>query len=128
MGLALSSPLGTTAHPLAVIKNTSPEALFEELSRIISGREVTHVVVGLPLKLDGTEGAAAAEVRGFAEALGEHTGLPVELWDERLSTVQAERAMLSADLSRAKRKGRRDKVAAQIFLQSYLDARRNSPS
>jgi putative Holliday junction resolvase len=78
--------------------------------------------------MNGTEGQAAAEVRRFAEMIGKRFSLPVELWDERLSTAQAERAMLDADMSRAKRKVRRDKVAAQIFLQSYLDAHRNPPA
>ena len=86
---------------------------------------VTHIVLGLPLKLDGTEGQAALEVRTFAEKLRGALSTPVELWDERLSTAQAERAMLDADMSRANRKQRRDKVAAQIFLQSYLDAHRS---
>ncbi len=84
---------------------------------------MTHLVVGLPLKLDGLEGPAAREVRAFAKKLTQRfEDVPVEFWDERLSTVQAERAMLDADMSRAGRKKRRDKVAAQIFLQSYLNA------
>ena len=124
MGLALSDPLGITAGPLVVLENKSPEVLFTELARVTSEREVTHIVLGLPLKLDGTEGPAASEVRTFAEELRRRLDLPVELWDERMSTAQAERAMLDADMSRAKRKKRRDKVAAQIFLQSYLDAHR----
>ena len=124
MGLALSDPLGITAQPLVVLENKSPEVLFTELARVTSEREVTHIVLGLPLKLDGTEGPAASEVRTFAEELRRRLDLPVELWDERMSTAQAERAMLDADMSRAERKKRRDKVAAQIFLQSYLDAHR----
>jgi putative Holliday junction resolvase len=75
--------------------------------------------------MDGTEGPAAVEARAFAEKLRTALPTPVEMWDERLSTAQAERAMLDADMSRAKRKQRRDKVAAQIFLQSYLDAHRS---
>lgn len=124
MGLALSDPLGITAQPLAVLESKSPEVLLTDLGRIVSEREVTHVVLGLPLKLDGTEGSAASEARTFAEELRRRLDVPVELWDERLSTVQAERAMLDADMSRTQRKKRRDKVAAQILLQSYLDAHR----
>ena len=125
VGLALSDPLGITAQPLSVVSNTSPGALLEELAHVISEREVTHIVVGLPLKLDGTEGDAASEVRKFVNGLAERFGLPVGLWDERMTTAQAERAMIDADLSRAQRKKRRDKVAAQIMLQSYLDAHRD---
>ncbi|KPJ55860.1 MAG: hypothetical protein AMS16_03505 [Planctomycetes bacterium DG_58] len=124
VGLALSDPLGITAQPLAVLESKSPEVLLTDLGRIVSEREVTHVVLGLPLKLDGTEGSAASEARTFAEELRRRLDVPVELWDERLSTVQAERAMLDADMSRTQRKKRRDKVAAQILLQSYLDAHR----
>ena len=125
MGLALSDPLGVIARPLAVVERRSDDTLFAELSRVMTEYAVTHIVLGLPLKLDGTEGPAAAEVRTFAEKLRAALSAPVELWDERLSTVQAERALLDADMSRAKRKQRRDKVAAQVFLQSYLDAHRS---
>jgi putative Holliday junction resolvase len=128
VGLALSDPLGITAQPLSVIENRSDDVLLGELSRVMSECGVTHIVVGLPLKLDGTEGPAAGEARTFAEKLRGAFQAPVELWDERLSTAQAERAMLEADMSRAKRKRRRDKVAAQIFLQSYLDAHRSGSS
>jgi len=89
---------------------------------------VTHIVLGLPLRLDGTEGPAAKEARSFAEKLRGNLQAPVELWDERMSTAQAERVLLEADMSRAKRKARRDKLAAQIVLQSYLDAHRSGSS
>lgn len=82
--------------------------------------------MGLPLQMDGTEGQSAAEVRRFAENMKARLALPVEMWDERLSTAQAERAMLDHDLSRATRKARRDSMAAQIFLQTYLDAHRGA--
>jgi putative Holliday junction resolvase len=126
VGLALSDPLGIIARPFSVVETASPETLLAELSRVICEQEVGKVVVGLPLRMDGSEGDAAKEVKEFAGMLGERIDVPVELWDERLSTVQAERAMLSADLSRADRKKRRDKIAAQVFLQSYLDAHRNA--
>lgn len=128
VGLALSDPSGTIAQPFTVLDRRSDEALFEGLSRIVAEHEVTHVVLGLPVRLDGTEGAASQEVRTFAETLRERLDVPVDLWDERLTTARAEREMLQADLSRAKRKKRRDKVAAQILLQSYLDAHRSDDS
>ncbi|HUV38455.1 MAG TPA: Holliday junction resolvase RuvX [Planctomycetota bacterium] len=127
VGLALSDGLGLTAQPLAVLRNTGVDALLDALEKVIVEREVTRLVVGLPLSLDGSEGPAAAGVRVFAAKLTGRFELPVALWDERLSTAQAERAMLDADLSRAQRKKRRDKVAAQVFLQSWLDAHRSAP-
>jgi putative Holliday junction resolvase len=117
--------LGIIARPLSVVEHHSDDLLFAELTHVMAEYGVTHIVLGLPLKLDGTEGPAALEVRTFAEKLRGALSTPVELWDERLSTAQAERAMLDADMSRANRKQRRDKVAAQIFLQSYLDAHRS---
>ena len=75
--------------------------------------------------MSGSEGLAAAEARKFADAVAAKIKLPVEMWDERLSTAQAERAMLDHDLSRATRKAHRDSMAAQIFLQTYLEAHRN---
>jgi len=125
IGLALSDPLRITAQPLEVVRRTGDDATFDAIARVIDEREVTHIVLGLPLQLDGEEGPAAKEVRAFAVKLGERFETPIELWDERLSTAQAERAMLDADLSRAQRKKRRDKVAAQIFLQSWLNVHRN---
>jgi putative Holliday junction resolvase len=126
LGLAVSDPLGIMAHPLAVVENRDGEAAMREVARLMAEREVTKIVVGLPVRMDGTEGPSAAEARKFAEALRARFQVPVDLWDERLSTAQAERAMLDADMSRAGRKKRRDKVAAQIFLQAYLDAHRGA--
>ncbi len=125
-GLALSDPLGITAQPLAAIPARDTEMALDEIARVCEDRGVTLVVVGLPLKMDGTEGPAAAEVRRFAEKVKARLNLPVEMWDERLSTAQAEHAMLDHDLSRATRKVRRDSMAAQIFLQTYLDAHRTA--
>ena len=128
MGLALSDPSLTIARPFDVLGARRLDVLFEALARIIAEQEVDRIVLGLPLQMDGTPGLAAEEVEEFAEKLRARFALPVELWDERLTTAQAERAMLDADLSRAKRKLRRDKVAAQMILQSYLDAhRRKAP-
>lgn len=81
-----------------------------------------QVVVGLPVHLDGREGAKAAEARTFGRWLAEVTGLPVVFWDERFTTVEAEAALWEAGLTHARRKERRDRVAAQILLQGYLDA------
>ncbi|HMC88315.1 MAG TPA: Holliday junction resolvase RuvX, partial [Gemmataceae bacterium] len=77
---------------------------------------------GLPVHLSGHEGQKAQEARRFGKWLGETTGLPVIFWDERFTTVEAEQALLSAGLTKKRRQARRDRVAAQILLQSYLDA------
>ncbi|MFH1732179.1 MAG: Holliday junction resolvase RuvX, partial [Planctomycetota bacterium] len=83
----------------------------------------TTIVVGLPKNMDGTEGEMSARAQAFADKLREATAADVVTWDERLTSRQADRAMLSGDLSRKKRKKRIDSLAAQIMLQSYLDSR-----
>ncbi len=125
-GLALSDPLGITAQPLPAVAARNAAKALDEIAALCEDRGVTLVVVGLPLKMDGTEGPAAAEVRRYAEQVKARLALPVEMWDERLTTAQAERAMLDHDLSRAKRKVHRDAMAAQILLQTWLDAHRSA--
>ncbi len=121
----MSDPLGITAQPLEAVPARDAEKAFAAIAKTCEERSVTKLVVGLPLAMDGTEKLAAAEARKFAETLAARANLPVEMWDERLTTAQAERAMLDHDLSRATRKARRDSMAAQIMLQTYLDAHRN---
>ena len=122
VGLAISDPGGQFASPLEVVAPRSLAELLGSLEAVCSREEIEALVVGLPLRMDGTKGPAALEAERLAEALAERTGLPVEMWDERLSSVSAERSLLSADLSRARRRARIDKVAAQIILQAFLDA------
>ena len=121
IGVALSDPLGMTAQPLEVIdrKRTDPHRRIADL---VAEHEVTRVVVGRPLRLDGREGPAVAAVDKFVEALAQHVSIPIETWDERLTTAQAERAMIAGGARRDKRKGSIDKIAAALILQSYLDA------
>ena len=121
--MAISDPLGITAQPAGLIDTRKVDALHA-IGETVAERGVTRIVVGLPRNMDGTEGPQAKEVRAFAAVLEERFGLPVELWDERLSSVRAEREMIDADLSRARRKKRRDVMAAQFILQNYLDARK----
>ncbi|RMG44514.1 MAG: Holliday junction resolvase RuvX [Acidobacteria bacterium] len=123
LGLALSDEGGTVAMPLSVIRRSGLRRDIADLARLVREREVTEIVVGLPLGLDGAPGAMAEEARVVADRLAEATGLPVHRWDERLSTVAAERALLEADLSRRKRKRVVDKVAAALILQAFLDRR-----
>lgn len=120
VGVALSDPLGMTAQPLEVIERWR---LLARLREIIAEYEVQRIVVGYPLKLDGSEGPAAIAVKAATAEIEKETGLPVELWDERLTTAQANRMMIGGDVRRADRKSKIDKVAAALILQSYLDAK-----
>ena len=123
IGLAVSDGLGLTAQGLETLERTDPEEDIAALADLIRERGVEEIVVGRPLNLDGSEGPAAVEAGEFADLLRERCGVPVLLWDERLSTAQAERMMLDADVSRRVRKKSRDRIAAQLILQSFLDAR-----
>jgi putative Holliday junction resolvase len=96
---------------------------LDALSRLVRDHEVSRIVVGLPLGMDGSRGARVDWAEDFMARAARATGLPVEAWDERLTTVQAERALLEGNASRARRKAVIDQVAAVILLQSYLDAR-----
>jgi len=122
-GLSLSDPLGMTAQPLAVLEPGTGKGALAEIARLARTHEVTRFVIGLPLNMDGREGERARGVRAFGRKLAGLTNLPVEYWDERLSSVEAERVLLEADLSRKRRKAAIDKTAAQIILGSYLDAK-----
>jgi putative Holliday junction resolvase len=122
IGVALSDPTGTFASPLVVLVAVSP-GLMKEIAALCRTHAADRVVIGLPLRLDGTEGPAAAKVRVFAKKLSGMLALPIDFWDERMSTVTAERCLIEGGTRRAKRKTLVDKVAAQIVLQHYLDSR-----
>ena len=122
VGLAASDPERKIAFPLATYRRRGPEADAAFFRALVAEEEVAALVVGLPVHLDGHEGAKAAEARAFGRRLGETTGLPVVFWDERFTTAEAESALWSAGLTHKRRKARRDRVAAQILLQAYLDA------
>ncbi len=126
LGLAVSDPLGISAQPLEVIAAAPFAKALEQLRRIIREKEVAILLIGLPLNMDGTEGDAAKMARDFGALLAP-LGLPVEYVDERLSTAMAENALLEADLRRDRRKQVRDKVAATLILQSWLNTRVNPP-
>ena len=122
IGLAVSDKLGITAQGLDTIDGTDIEDAISRIAGIVKERDVGTVVVGRPLRLDGSAGDAVRECEEFARRLGDALGIPVRMWDERLSTAQAERAMIEADVSRKRRKKVRDRAAAQLILQSYMDA------
>jgi putative Holliday junction resolvase len=120
IGVAISDELGITAQGFKTIKRKAMEDDFRELYAIISQFQIEKIVVGLPKNMDGSLGKQAEFVLGWIEDLKNKIQLPVETWDERLSTVEATKTLLKADLSRKKRKGVIDKLAAVLILQGYL--------
>ena len=123
IGVAISDELGLTAQALEVIKRTTIEKDMERLREIIAEYEVSEIVVGLPKNMDASIGPRGEKSVMFAGRLREAFGLPVHLWDERLTTASAERALLEADVSRKKRKQVIDKLAASLILQSFMDSK-----
>lgn len=122
IGLALSDPLGWTAQGLGVITSKgSINADIATINEYVKHYEVEKIIIGLPLNMDGSSGPHAEKARAFAEQLSHKLNIPVEMIDERLTTVAAEKLLLEADLSRAKRKKVIDKMAAVLILQIYLD-------
>jgi putative Holliday junction resolvase len=124
IGVAMSDELGLTAHATETILRESLEQDLEAIGNLVRRFNVSRVVVGLPLNMTGTLGVEAKKVLQFVDEMRRVLSVPVTTWDERLSTVQARRTLLEADLSRKKRKKVIDKVAATLILQSYLDAER----
>jgi putative Holliday junction resolvase len=122
VGLAISDAERRLASPLAVYARAGRPRDAAYFAALVEAEDVGGLVVGLPVHNDGREGQKAAEARAFGAWLAEAMGLPVIFWDERFSTVEAEAALWQAGLTHKKRKARRDRVAAQIVLQSYLDA------
>ncbi len=121
IGVAVSDRMRSVATPLKTIRRTKFAADAAALLEIVAGREIGGLVLGLPRNMDGTEGPRAQSTRAFARNLSRLTDLPIGFWDERLSTVAAERALLEADTSRARRKEVIDAVAAGYILQGALD-------
>lgn len=122
IGVAVSDPLGFTAQGVTTIKRIGKEKDIEELKKICEEYKVETIVAGLPKNMNGTLGPQSEKVLKFCAVIEERISLPVKMWDERLTTVAAHRAMLEADLSRAKRKKIVDKMAAIYILQGYLDS------
>lgn len=123
IGLAISDPLGITAQGLKTIKRTNLQEDLEEIREVLNNYDVDHVVLGLPINMNGTIGPQGDKVKEFAKNLERKLGLKVKFEDERLTTVSAERILIEADMSRKKRKEVIDTVAATYILQTYLDRR-----
>jgi putative Holliday junction resolvase len=122
IGLAISDAERRIASPLTTYARRDTEEDARFYRRLIAEQEVGGLVVGLPLHNDGREGQKAREARAFGQGLKDVTGLPVIFWDERFTTVEAESFLWEAGLTHKRRRQRRDRVAAQILLQAYLDA------
>ncbi|MBB94502.1 MAG: Holliday junction resolvase RuvX [Rhodobacteraceae bacterium] len=125
IGVAISDSLRGTATPMQTIKRKKFTLDAERLMELISARNAAGIVLGLPRNMDGTEGPRCQKTRAFARNLTQITSLPITFWDERLSTVAAERALLEADASRKRRAEVIDHVAAAYILQGALDRLRN---
>ncbi len=121
VGVAVSDPLGLTAQPCATLKREDPEKLLGQIKKIADERGVARIIVGIPYNIRGEEGDSAKKIREFARCLHEYTGIETDIEDERFSSAVSERIMLWADVSRKKRKGNIDKMAAAVILQGFLD-------
>lgn len=127
MGLALSDPLGITAQGIETLQRKNKRADFARLQDIIRQHQVAEIVLGLPLKLSGEPGPQAEKVTQFAEELRQKFKLPVHLWDERLTSAQANRILREAELSIQKRAQAVDRMAAVLILQSFLERKGIGP-
>lgn len=119
-GLAVGDDVTGIASPLDVIQTSSRESLFKAIARAIDAQGPGALVVGAPLNMDGTQGPAVAQVETFARALTERFGLPVHLFDERLTTVAADEQMAQTGLTHGQKKARRDALAAASILRGFL--------
>lgn len=126
IGVALSDPLGYTAQPLLTLWRKSRGEDLRSLLRLIRKHEVTEIVVGNPLHMSGEVSPWAAKVQQFAEELHERSGLPIELWDERLSSVAAHEILDEAGHDRRDRKSIIDQVAAVVILRDWMQSRERS--
>ncbi len=124
IGVAIDDELGLLAHPRGTLDPRDAKGLAVALRSLVDDENVTRFVVGLPLRLQGGEGASAREARHLAQLVADATGRTVELWDERFSTVQAQRALSASEVRGKKARARIDEAAACAILQSWLDARK----
>lgn len=127
IGVAVSDPLGITAQGLETIQRKNKRADFEMLAAVIQAREVAEIVVGQPLHMSGTESRQSERVNDFAEDLRKKFGLPVHLWDERLTSAEANRLLRETEMSIRRRGQVVDRMSAVLILQSFLEHRRNAP-
>ena len=120
IGVALSDELGWTAQPLETYERRSVTVDVAHIQDLVARHQVSRIVMGFPVRLDGTLGPAALQVQEFIQQLEQTVTVPIVTWDERMTTKAAEEVLIEANMSRKKRKGTVDRVAAAILLQSYL--------
>lgn len=123
IGLAVTDPLGYTAQGLFTIRRSNKRTDYYELRKVIEHYEVKEIVVGLPLRMSGAEGIQSEKMRVFADELTAKFGIPVHLWDERLTSVEANRLLRETDMSVKQRAGVVDQIAAVLILQNFMEAR-----
>ena len=128
IGIAVSDPLGITAQGLDTLQRKNKRHDVEYLRRVIRDYEVKEIVVGLPLRMSGAEGTQSEKMRAFAEDLRKNFGLPVHLWDERLTSAEANRFLRETDLSIDKRGKAVDRIAAVLILQGWMENRASGAS
>lgn len=122
MGIAISDELGMIAQPLEYVLAEPFDKFLARLKELIQEKQVELLLVGMPRNMDGSYGPAALKVQEFVTVLKEALTVPIKTWDERLTSAQANRFLIQADVRREKRKEKVDKMAAAILLQSYLDS------
>lgn len=121
IGIAVSDELLIAAHGVTSLRNSGDERVLKDIARLAEEYQITEVIVGLPRNMNGSIGPRGQIAEQFAEALRETLSLPVTLWDERLTTMSAERTLIDGNVSRKKRKAVIDQLAAALILQNYLD-------
>ncbi len=126
IGVAVSDLLGLTAQGLETIRRTSNKQDINRIKELIEEKNIKKIIVGLPKNMDGSIGTQGEKTKKFAEKLKNKIDIEIVFWDERLTTVAAEKMLISADVSRKKRKKVIDKIAAVYILQGYLDRQRGS--
>ena len=123
IGVAVADPTGTIASPSRYVDRKG-EDVGETIAKLCTDLDVRIIVIGLPLALDGTEGPSAIAARSFGDEIAANTGVKVEFYDERFTSLTADQALITGGVRRKKRKEKRDQVAAAVMLQGYLDRRR----
>ena len=124
--MAVSDPLGITAQGLDTLQRKNKREDFKRLAEVIHEYKVREIVIGLPLRMSGIEGTQAQKMQGFAEEVRQRFGLPVHLWDERLTSAEANRLLRETELSIDKRAKAVDRMAAVLILQGWMEGRRQS--
>jgi len=123
VGIAVSDPMEVVSTPLETIDNTSRDRCVARVAELVRERKIEGIVIGLPLHMNGTEGERVHRTRAFVESLQASISVPVEWWDERMTTASVNRVLIQAGTRRERRKEVVDKLAAQQILQAFLDAR-----